>query len=172
MKRYVGIAFVLLLAVAGSSQAQQRYEFYTTYYDENGDQIGYHWSNCVSQGWGGSGSSNYVAEFGAPCFLEAPPFSCSGEGLTTIGSCESSQWCVSSGYALSFNSDMVANCGGVCKYGEGPGASGSLWCSTCWRGTGSCPTKATRPERKRPPVLTAAIDAKGWEIFAVLRQGK
>ena len=161
------IGGIVLFVSVSTLDAQPRYETYSTYYDESGNQVGYLYIGCFGNQWGGTSTDSYTVEYTAPCDLEQQPISCAAEGLTTIGSCPNPYWCVSQGYAMSYGNDMVSNCEGICLYGEGPGAGGSMYCSTCWKGTGSCPAKS-RFRRYRTPSLIAAMRIKMWEPLAVL----
>lgn len=145
----LGILAVFILVVSAVAHAQPRYAFNTTYFDDNGNEVGYHWNNCVSQSWGGTSSSNATVQYGEECFVEPTPFSCSDEGMTTIGSCEVSQWCVTQGYYMSYMSHNATDCEGNCYQG---------WCFTKSR------------VRRSKPTLTAVLNAKFWELLAVMRR--
>jgi hypothetical protein len=85
---------------------------FTTYFDANGNEIGWRSISCLGH-WSSSGDTsgdNFTVEYEV-CNSNVEPITCSDVGLTTVGSC--TDWCVSSGYATAYNSFLVPDCGGI-----------------------------------------------------------
>jgi hypothetical protein len=163
-----GLIAVTLLLLAAPAFALPDYSTDIWYYDSQGNIIGW-WSIACNGARSSGGQTSEIYEvFSMPC-QTLEPITCADQGLSTLSGCGDT-WCYSSGYVMSFNGDMVANCEGVCTYGEGPGSS-TNYCATCWKGTGSCPTAGPGPKRwPRPKTLKAALALKAWELLAVLRR--
>jgi hypothetical protein len=169
MFRYV-CCLAVLLAIAAGVRANPDFAQDVWYYDEEGNVIGWYSVTCSGIYSDGDTSDIYEVITGGSC--AEPPVTmptCGQQGLYTLSGC-GDYYCYSQSYVMSFNSDMVYNCVGICSGGEGPGAGGNKWCNTCYKGTGSCPTAGpSRPKRKPRPTLRAALDAKLLEILAPLR---
>ena len=158
----------VLLAAATAVYANPDYSQDIWYYDSQGNNIGWYTIDCNGQHYSGGSTSDDYEVVTIPCQSWVPWMSCNDQGLNTLSGCEN--WCYSAGYVMSYNYDMVSKCDGICKFNEGPGnpPNSGLYCPTCWKNTGSCPT-AFRPKRPQRPTLTAALDAKMWEILTHLR---
>ena len=171
MLRYV-CCLAVMVAVAASLHANPDYAQDAWYYDEEGNVIG--WFSVSCTGGPSSGGDIYGDIYevitGEAC--TDPPatlLTCSQQGLSTLSGC-GNYWCYSASYVMSFNADMVYACDGICTLGEGPGATGLNYCSSCYKGTGVCPARGrSRPKRRVRPTLRAALDAKMLEILAPLR---
>ncbi|HUR81599.1 MAG TPA: hypothetical protein VM733_12590 [Thermoanaerobaculia bacterium] len=167
-----GCCLAVFLAVTASVYANPDFSQDAWYYDEEGNVIGWFSVPCTGgPSFGGDWYGDiYEVINGEAC--TDPPVNlptCSQQGLYTLSDC-GNYWCYSGDFLTIFEIDLIPNCHGVCAGGEGPGAVGGLWCSTCYQGTGSCPAKLhSRPKRKARPTLRAALDAKMAEILAPLR---
>ena len=152
-----GILGLFLLMWSAAVYADDvRHEVYIEYYNDQGEAVGYFFFNCNGgHGTGGTQTDSYVVTVGQACEPEAT-FSCGDVGLTSISGCGTSGWCVSQSYAYSFSMDKATNCYGVCLYGEYP----------CY---GNQVKYRLRPQPRRP-LLTAALNAKLWEILAVFHR--
>ena len=149
------VAVILLAAVPVF--ALPDYPTWTTYYDEDGEEVGGFAMFCNGghNSWGTT-TDNFVQEIGERCNNFVEPIGCGDMGLSTIGSCPVSSWCVSDGYAMSYSFDMVPDCGGMCSCGEGPTSVcnklGSV-CGGAWRPHPQSRSGARR--RLLPPVQRA-----------------
>lgn len=150
------IAFLvaLVLALPAVAQDEYRYAFYTTFFNSSGTQVGYLWSDCYSQGWGGTSSSYSAAEFYGPCDISPYPVSCDSLGLLTVGDCPN--WCVSPDYEDAYYNGTLPDCDGQ-YYGGGGG------------GLASAPARC---RRRPPPVLMAGLQKTMWQPLAVLRSSR
>ena len=105
---------ILIVAVAClfslSAFALPDYPVYTTYYDEEGCEVGYRSLNCAGQ-WSSSGTTtdNYVVEYGEQCHNEVELITCQDVGLTTIENWPSN-FCVTEGFRLWFCSNYPGAC--------------------------------------------------------------
>lgn len=158
-----------ILCLAPSLMALPDREMIVFYYDSNGDQIGWKWLLCNGNLASGGSTSSIYSESYAPCFSNVEPIVCDDIDMEEIGSCP--DFCVTSGYLQSYNNDYVPDCGGLCLWGEGPGAGGSMHCDSCWKGTFSCPAKDRPARRKSRPTLRAALELKAWSALAYFHKG-
>jgi hypothetical protein len=161
------LAAIIVLLLTASAYALPDASQDIWYYDSQGNVIGWWSLTCSGQQYSGGTTSEVYELFTMPCET-TEPIMCSEIGMQSLSGCGDT-WCYSSGYVMSFNNDMVGNCQGLCKFGEGPGASGNMWCSSCWKNTGSCPAKG-KGGWKAPSTLTAAVQSKMWEVLALLRR--
>lgn len=165
MLRY-GLAFCCLLFLASSVHALPDYSLQAWYYDSSGNVVGTYVLACNGQHSSTGTTSDNYEQYTFPCGNQEP-ITCTDVGMSELSGCDG--WCYSSGYVTSFNLDMVQNCDGVCLHGEGPGAGGTYYCPTCWKGTGSCPAKGRMRPRPQPrPTLTAALDLKMRQVLATM----
>ena len=159
---------LLLTLVAGSAWALPDQSVDIWYYDSEGNIVGWWSITCNGARSSGGTTTEIYDQISMPC-QTLEPIMCSDIGMYTIGGC-GDEWCYSGGYLMSYNFDMVSDCGGVCIYGEGPGSS-SNYCSSCWKGTGSCPTKGPHSKRwGKRKTLTAGLALTAWELFAVIHK--
>src|SRR4051794_7735961 len=99
MRKYLFLAALLLMALPAF--ALPDHAVYTTYYDEDGNEVGGFNVFCGGghSSWGVT-TDSFVQVIGEACYV-AEPLTCSDVGLSSIGSCEVNNWCVSDGYAMS-----------------------------------------------------------------------
>lgn len=126
MKRVLTIA-VAVLAISGltlgltigvprtSSALRPERPHETIYYDSAGNEIGWIYLTCLGsfRANGDTSGDIFTVTYGEPCMDTLEPIVCSDVGLTSVGSC--SDWCVSEGYALSYELNLVPDCGGAYK---------------------------------------------------------
>jgi hypothetical protein len=97
--------------------ARPSYAIITTYFDANGNEVGWTLVNCnLQRSTSGDTSGDiYTVEFVDCGYNNLQPITCSdaGVGSTSVGSC--SNWCVSDGYALSYELNLVPDCYGNYK---------------------------------------------------------
>lgn len=162
-KRMVWIVSCLVLTfAAGSALALPNYAQDIWYYDANGDPIGYYTLMCSGAHSSSGTTSSTYSVITTPCGLN-PWMTCADQGLSTLSGC-GNDWCYSSSYVQEWGWDLVDNCAGLCYFSEGPGASGNKYCTTCWKGTGSCPARSRpQPRPHQRPTLRAAVGSMLWK---------
>ena len=113
---------ILVLTVAftigfslNRSLAQPERATSTVWYDSAGNEIGWVHIRCDGpvQASGDTTGDIYITDLGEQCDVYVEPIGCSDLGLYTVGS-SCSETCVSAGYMMSYNGDMVPDCWGMC----------------------------------------------------------
>jgi len=95
---------ILMVAVAClfslSAFALPDYPFWTTYYDEEGCEVGYRTLNCAGQ-WSNSGTMTniFMTEYGEPCHTEVELYTCEDFYLESFPG-EGFPACYSEGYVF------------------------------------------------------------------------
>jgi len=96
MKVNISLVVALLSFIAVPMFARD-YQTYTTYYDEEGNQVGYFFINCnYGSGHGGVSTDLYTTEF-TPCQSEVEPIFCPNADLHSTNCWD---YCVTDGYYL------------------------------------------------------------------------